>query len=392
MPSRLHRGVCWNAADVVAAKTEIITDLAALEVLQPAWAELHAASGGGPFSSMEWILAWAAAFGQDAAPRIGCVWRDGQLTAALPLGLKREALWPGGPRLRKLSMLCSDRAGFHDALAAPGHEADAAALLAEMLAARDCDVADLTPMRAAGAFGQISDVDGSGRFRCRQRPEIRAAVCGHDDGLEACLARRSRKFRQSLRAGHRVLAKRDHQMLTADRPGGEAARILEGALALSARSWKARLGTDIGSSTRTRVFFQELWRRMSASGTIVVHLLTIDGREAASSICVEAGSTSYGLILDFDESYGKISPGRIMAWRGIEGAIERGMDRSNTLRSTPFLDRLADTFETFHRLRICRRYRQADLWLGAQDLLRPVGRRARKLKQLRTRKRSAFTS
>ncbi|WP_264212621.1 GNAT family N-acetyltransferase [Leisingera thetidis] len=374
----------------MAAKFEIITDLAALEALQPAWTELHGACAGGPFSSMDWILAWAAAFGQDAVPRIGCAWRDGQLTAALPLGLKREALWPGGPRLRKLSMLCSDRAGFHDALAAPGHEEDAAVLMAEMLAARDCDVADLSPMRTGRACGRISGAAGGGRFRSRQREEISAAVCRHDDGLEACLARRSKKFRRSLRAGHRALETRDHELLTADRPDAEADRILEGALVLSARSWKARLGTDIGTDTRTRVFFQELWRRMSASGTMVVHLLTIDGRPAASSLCVEAGSTAYGLVLDFDESYGKISPGRIMAWRGIESAIARGMDRSNTLRSTPFLDRLGDSFETFHRLRICRRYRQADLWLAAQDLLRPVGKKARKLKQLRTRKRSAF--
>ncbi|MEW2912760.1 GNAT family N-acetyltransferase [Leisingera sp. JC11] len=377
-------------AGVVAAKTEIITNLGALEALQPAWAELHAASGGGPFSSMDWILSWSVAFGERAAPRIGCIWRDGQLTAALPLGLKREPLWQGGPQVRKLSMLCSDRAGFHDILAAPGQEADAAALLDEMLAARDCDVADLTPMRTAAAFGRISDAGGSGSFRSRQRQEIRAAVCRHDDGLDACLARRSRKFRRSLRAGHRALKQREHEMLMADSPGAAADRILDATLSLSARTWKAKLGTDIGTDTQTRVFFQELWRRMSASGTMVVHLLNIDGRPAASGLCVEAGRTSYGLILDFDETYGKISPGRIMAWRGIEAAIARGCETSNTLRSTPFLDRLADEFETFHRLRICRRYGWADLLLTAQDVLRPVGKKARKLKQLRTRKRSAF--
>ncbi|MBY6058076.1 GNAT family N-acetyltransferase [Leisingera daeponensis] len=339
---------------------------------------------------MDWILSWSSAFGEGAAPRIGCAWRDGQLTAALPLGVKREPLWRGGPQMRKLSMLCSDRAGFHDVLAVPGQETDAAALLEEMLAARDCDIADLTPMRAAAAFARISGTEGGSRFRTRQRQEIRAVVCRHDDGLEACLARRSRKFRSSLRAGRRALQQREHEMLTADSPGAAADRILEAALALSARTWKARLGTDIGTGKRTRLFFQELWRRMSASGTMAVHLLIIDGRPAASSLCVEAGGTSYGLVLDFDETYGKISPGRIMAWRGIEAAIERGLKTSNTLRSTPFLDRLGDEFETFHRLRVCRRYGWGDLLLTTQDLLRPVGKRARKLKQLRTRKRSAF--
>lgn len=54
------------------------------------------------------------------------------------------------------------------------------------------------------------------------------------------------------------------------------------------------------------------------------------------------------------------------------------------------MDRMADEFESFRRLRICRRYGGCDMLLAAQDLLRPVGARARKLKQLRTRKRSAI--
>lgn len=392
MPSRLLRGVgCW-AACVVAAKTEIITDFAALDALQPAWAELHSASSGGPFSSMDWILAWRAAFGAGAAPRIGCVWQDGQLVAALPLGLQTAPLWQGGPRLRKLSMLCSDRAGFHDVLAAPGHEAAAAGLMNELMAARDWDVTDLTPMRAAGAYGRIRAGASQGWFRSRQRGEIRAGVCRHDDGWEACLARRSRDFRKSLRSGRRALEKTDFQLLTATAPGEEADRILDGALTVSARTWKARMGTDIGTGPCTRRFFQELWQRMSASGTMAVHLLVIDGQEAASCICLEAGDTSYGLILDFDESHRKISPGRIMAAACIETAAGRGLHYTNTLRSTPFLDRLADEFESFQRLRICRRYGYADLLLTAQELLRPVGARARKLKQLRTRKRSAYVS
>jgi len=392
MPSRLQRDVYWCAADVVAARTEIITDLGALEALQPAWAELHRASGGGPFSSMDWMLAWSAAFGAGAQPRIGCVWRDGQLAAALPLGVKPAPLWKGGPRLRRLSMLCSDRAGFHDVLAAPGHGEDAASLLNGLLAARDWDLADLTPMREAGAYGRIRAGSGQGGFRNRQRSEIRAGVSRHDDGWEACLARRSRDFRKSLRSGRRALAKTDFQLLTATEPGGEADRILEGALTVSARTWKARMGTDIGTDSSTRRFFRALWQNMSASGTMAVHLLVIDGREAASCICLEAGDTSYGMILDFDESYRKISPGRIMAAACIETAAGRGLHYTNMLRSTPFLDRLADEFENFQRLRICRRYGYADLLLTAQELLRPVGARARKLKQLRTRKRSAYVS
>lgn len=371
---------------------EIIADLGALEALQPAWAELHHASGGGPFSSMDWIRAWGAAFGEGAEPRIGCVWRDGQLVAALPLGVKRTPLWKSGPRLRRLSMLCSDRAGFHDVLAAPGHGEDAADLLQELLAVRDWDVADLTPMREAGGYDRIRAVTAQGRFRNRQRGEIRAGVCRHDDGWEACLSRRSRDFRKSLRSGRRALAKTDFQLLTATEPGEAADRILDGALTVSARTWKARMGTDIGTDASTRRFFQALWRNMSASGTMAVHLLIIDGREAASCICLEAGDTSYGLILDFDESYRKISPGRIMASTCIETAASRGLHYTNMLRSTSFLDRLADEFENFQRLRICRRYSYADLLLTAQQLLRPVGARARKLKQLRTRKRSAFVS
>jgi CelD/BcsL family acetyltransferase involved in cellulose biosynthesis len=381
-----------QAAEVVAARFEILTDLDQIADLRAAWDELHQCSGGGPFSSMDWITSWHAAFGEGARPRFGLAWRDGLLTAALPLGLLRAPLWKRGPRLDKLSMLCSNRAGFHDVLAAPGHEQDAVDLMAEILAGPVWDLVDLTPMRAQDALSCIQTGAAERKLRSRARVEIKAAICRHDDGWQACLSRRSRGFRKSLRAGHRALENTEYQLLNATSPGFSSEQILAGALALSARSWKAQMGTDIGTGSRTRRFFHALWQQMSARQAMALQLLVVDGREAASYISLDAGGVSYGLIIDFDESYRKISPGRVVLCAAIEAAASRGLKATNMLRSTPFIDRLADEFESFQRLRLCPRYGYGDLLLGAQELLRPVGAKTRKLKQLRTRKRTAIVS
>lgn len=374
------------------ARIQVLEDCAGFTALGPAWAELHSSAQGGPFSSVDWIESWFAAFADaDIQPRIGCLWRDGQLVAALPLGIVVRRLAKTGPRFAHLEMLCRDRAGFHDLLAAPGHEDAIPVLARQMLATQNCDILDVTPVRQAGALNALDRGLGRQGYATWPRDEIRAAICEHPDGWDACLARRSRDFRKSLRRAQAALEENEHEVLEAGCPGGGTDQILNRALALSARTWKARLGTDIGSDARTRNFFLQLWKRLSAKGQMKVHLLSIGGCEAASYIALEQGVTSYGLIVDMDERFRAVSPGRVVVCAAIRAAADRGLSETNLLRSSPFIDRLADRFETYGRLRACRRLSQANLWLTAQDLLRPFGKTARKRKQKQTRKRAAFT-
>lgn len=372
-------------------RIEIITDYQALAALRPAWRELHDVAGGGPFSSHEWIEAWAEAFGAGGdRPRIACAWRDGLLVSALPMGAGKRPVVRNGPRVAGLGMLCADRAGFHDFLAAPGHEDAAGTLFREVLGARDWALADLSPLRPSPAWNIAVRAARDAGFVCRERDEIRAAVCDHPDGWEAYLAGRSKHFRKALKDDARRLRRHEHAFLVADRPGEDADRLLERILELSARSWKAHLGTDFRTDPRMSRFIRALWKRLAPQGRMTLLLLEIDGCDAAGAIGLDSGDTAYGFTVDFDERFARLSPGRTVVIEAMRQAIGRGKLRSNALRATGFLPRLATRFETCARLRVCRRASAVNAALAAQDLLRPIGKRFRERRKLKTRKRGAF--
>lgn len=376
-------------------RMEIITDYETLGGLRQAWQELHAVADGGPFSSIEWIESWADAFGASAMasggqPCIACGWRDGQMVAALPLGSGRRAVTRHGPNVAGLGMLCADRAGFHDFLAAPGHEDGAGALLSHVLANSRWALADLMPMRRSRTWQSAVQSARGESLVVRERDEITAAICDHPEGWNAYVASRSSNFRHSLKKDARRRDAHDCAIVVADHLGPGADGILERVLDLSARSWKARLGTDFKTNPRMDRFIRALWRRLSPSGKMVLIVLEVDGSDAAALISFDAGTASYAFTVDFDERFARLSPGRTVVIEGLRAAIGRGMLRSNLLRSTSFLPRLATRFEIYSRLRICHRLGAVNAVLAAQDVLRPIGKTLRKQRQLRTRKRTAF--
>lgn len=375
----------------MATRIDVLDDMQGFSALAPAWRRLHAHARGGPFSSPEWIAAWIATHADTGVrPVIATARRDGEIVAALPLGLRRRRLVRGGPPVAVLDMLCDTRAGFHDVLAAPGHEDALVQLLAALRAGAKWSAMDLFPLAVTpgtAALAAAADAEG---LRLRRRDEIRSAVSDLSGGWDAFLQRRSREFRKSLRVGHRKLARLDHVFHAARVPGPEADRVLSGMLDLSARCWKARMGTDVGSDPRIRRFIEALWHQMAPLGNITVNLLVVDGREAASYLALEDEENIYGMITDFDESFRDFSPGRLIVATGMMDAAARGRQRADNLRYTPFTERFADSSYTLERLRLCPRFGPADLLLGAADRLRPIGSEARRWWRKRSRKRIAY--
>lgn len=392
---RVGRGFIGNAqistGTVMATRIDILEDVEGFAALAPAWRRLHAAARGGPFSSPEWIAAWIATYADTPVrPVIATAWRDGEIVAALPLGLRRRRLVSGTLPVTVLEMLCDARAGFHDVLVAPGHEDVVAQLTAALRSGGRCSAIDLSPLaKTPGTVALAAAAEAQG-LRLRRREEIRSAVSDLSGGWEAFLQRRSREFRKSLRVNHRKLEQREHAFHSARAPGPEADRVLSGLLDLSARCWKARMGTDIGSEPRTRRFIEALWHHMAPHGTITVNLLVIDGQEAASYLALEDEESVYGMITDFDEAFREFSPGRLIVAAGFMEAAARGRQRADNLRYTPFTERFADSSYTFERLRLCPRNGPADLLLGAAERLRPIGSEARRWWRRRSRKRIAY--
>ena len=377
----------------MATTVEFIDDLAKLRGIVPIWAVLHRESGGGPFSSAEWLSAWIEAYGSTGpTPYVGLVWRDDKLVAGALFGIerRRDRAVASSLKFRKLVMLCRERAGFHEVLALPGHEDAAAMLLRAVVKKGGWQLIDLTPMKSSPALAAFSAEARALGLMTLERNEIKADHCDLTGGWEGYLAQRSANGRKTLRSTLRAVEAQNHSLWQLGSPGAEADAVLEKVFDLSQLCWKAQMGTDIGTDPRARAFFRALWRGLSMRGAMRLNLLEIEGKSASAATTLIENDVEYGLIVDFDETYAAYSPGRYVVTKALMNAAGRGVQHMDFLRHTSFTERFADRSADFIRLRLCQRFGAAGIWMALEERLRPFGRELRRRQQLRTRKRAAF--
>ena len=377
----------------MATTVEFIDDLDKLRRIAPVWATFHQEAGGGPFSSSEWLSAWIEAYGDSGpAPHVGLVWRDERLVAGGLFGIERRSEKAISPKVkfRKLVMLCRERAGYHELLALPGHEDAGALLLSAVVKQGGWQMIDLTPLKSGPELDAFAAEARSLGMMVLQRNEIRADISDLSSGWEGYLSRRSANGRKTLRSNMRDVEAQDHRLWQIGTPGPEADTVLEKVLDLSQLCWKAQMGTDIGTDPRARTFFRALWRGLSARGAMRLNLLEIEGKSASAATTLVENGLEYGMVVDFDETFAAYSPGRYIITQALMNAANRGIRHMDLLRHTDFTERFADHSADFVRLRLCRRFGVAGLWMALEERLRPIGRELRRRHKLRTRKRAAF--
>src|SRR5207247_3695751 len=83
----------------------------------------------------------------------------------------------------------------------------------------------------------------------------------------------------------------------------EVPALLAEAIAIEARSWKARAGTALASDPVRRGFFERYALAAAADGTLRLAFLRIGGQGAAMQIAVECGRRFWLLKIGYDERF-----------------------------------------------------------------------------------------
>lgn len=353
-------------------KVEIVSDYERFACLQQQWEDLHQAAGGGPFSSFDWISSWMDVYLTDAIDmRIVLVWDGEDLVVAIPLACETLKISDRLPfKTKTLRMLHDDRVGYHDILMRPDRAAEMA--FAFNACAKDCGAAymDLTPIKQSeGLSALVSTAKHKGVWT-NTRDEIETAIADISGGLDAYMTRLSSGTRKKMRSLDRKLRKEGAEVHITGQAGANEDAILAAALDVSSRSWKAQGGTDIGSQSSDRAFFEALYSRLSPKGKIRVITTDLDGVAVSSIVDLVQGDTTYGLISDYDDSYHAKGVGRFAGEECIRIAISEGSAHYDMLRATHFTRSYCQTFEHYQRVRIALRTGKARWVFSAESLAR----------------------
>lgn len=265
-------------------------------------------------TTTRWILPAAAAFAPTSTPR---VWRGDHGIVAL---LEHEN--PRGPVLTSFDTVW----GFATPFVGP----DPAALISEI-------IDDLLPQLDFYALS-VSGVDpASPLFEELQRlapvgytDTADRCVGDLSDGFESWLARRSSRFRRSLRTALRDAEAAGVAVETV-RPvaAPDINAAIERVLALERRSWKTTansglIGTDLGFFTRS------MSQRFGRAGDLRILFATLDDpatgpRDIGYVIGGVVGDRYRGFQHSFDQDHADLSIGKLLQYRNIEQLAADGI-------------------------------------------------------------------
>ena len=100
--------------------------------------------------------------------------------------------------------------------------------------------------------------------------------------------------------------------------GTDAVAAFERFLMLEASGWKGAARTAIASRPADTHYFRELVSDFAAVDGVQIDALTLDGRDIAMGLLVEAGGTRHFLKIAYDEDQARHSPGRALTIAMIE--------------------------------------------------------------------------
>ena len=100
--------------------------------------------------------------------------------------------------------------------------------------------------------------------------------------------------------------------------------------AIEAKSWipKKTEGRDAKFlAPHHRRIWEAAARDPALASMLHAAILTIGGRPAAFAFDLDVGSLRYAIANSYDQRFAKNSPGRVLAYRSLVGAMDRGIDR-----------------------------------------------------------------
>jgi hypothetical protein len=132
-----------------------------------------------------------------------------------------------------------------------------------------------------------------------------------DVPVDEMLAGMSRKARSVLRAAARRFEALDgaEYRRTIDRD--DALAEYEDFLEVEASGWKGSRGSAIRQFTSLNAYYRGLIEALSADGRVEIHSLHAEGRCIAASFCVYTRNKCEVFKSGYDESYARVSPGRL---------------------------------------------------------------------------------
>lgn len=297
---------------------------------------ITAVAGASMLDAMIPRAVWRLGLPPEPTPMQHFIWSEACLAAIYPDAVVETVTVPGGVAafVRKGRIPSLYLAGAEE-LAEPSEptyaNAVAADLIAEKILAKGLPVKLGQPIAGtpfAAAF--LTRARRSGLLIIR--PTEGSPYIKLDETWQDALNRFSSRRRSDFRRMRRRADELGTVTFAFHEPGEEdAAALLEQAIEVEAKSWKARSGTAIADNPDQAAFFRHYARLAAAEGILRIAFLRIGDDLVAAQIAVECDRAFWLFKIGYDERFARCSPGQLLMLESIERAARKGLLRFELL-------------------------------------------------------------
>lgn len=275
---------------------------------------------------------WLCRLPDDPTPMQHFAWNEACLAALYSTDQVTVLAPPGGVAafVRKGFIPTLYLAGAEE-LAEPSEPTYAGAAAAERLA--QAILARKLPVR----LGQpLADTDFAARFLASARrsglvitrPTEGSPFITLDSTWEIPLERFSSRRRSDFRRMQRKAAEFGDVAFEFHEPSpDEVSALLDQAISVEAKGWKARNGTAIADNRDQSAFFRDYATRAAEAGIFRIAFLKLGSELAAAQIAAECDGSFWLFKIGYDERFARCSPGQLLMLESIQRAARRGLKR-----------------------------------------------------------------
>lgn len=315
-----------NSTSQASCVTRLVEDTDSFLALATEWNAMAARqTEPGAWYRFEWFRCWWGAFGKTADLRLICVYRDGRLTAVAPLMLARMRL--KGFNFRVLKFIengITPRSEFiGEAL---GADEVAAVWRAALEFAPQWDFLLLNNVAHSGPTRQLlRDFLTGNRIRHVELGDRFSPYIRLDQGWESVRTGMGKRLKRNLSNARNRLERAGGFTVETCAGPDEIARGLEQAIAISRRSWKGRLGKDMGGNQQRLEFYRQIAQSFMHDGRVRIWLLRHRDQAIAFEYALIDREHLLLLAIDYDQDFAEFSPGTLLRSLVLEQLVDTGL-------------------------------------------------------------------
>jgi len=314
------------------SKTALLSkeDILALE---DSWCDLHNSNSvHGPHEEHAWIKVWLLS--RDTAGLFGVgVWKEGTFVG---FGMFQRAEYKRfGLRLPTIRFASSGLFPWNRIITSKQHETDVIRSilneLSELKPKPSLLEFESLPMDLPGGAVSLSAIlEEMGRGTLQRINKTSPYIPFKDYADYSQYASKlGSEFKRQLRKSENRLRKKGESKFTSVVENDLNEETLNTLFNVSARSWKADIGTDIHSVPETSRFYKLYTPAQKKESEALVWSLSIDGQCVAFEYLLRFQKKLFAIRSDYDSSHKREQPGNVLMARGLESCFESDIDEYN---------------------------------------------------------------